>query len=124
MKSSGNNRIVVDWDGTCVNEVWPGQGDWLPGAVDTLKSFLAEGWDVVIFSTRLSKKNVDEVTDFDGHEDTVLALRRKLDDAGLQEVDIWLKDWKPGAVYYIDDKAIRFEGKWYDVVKQIERNGK
>lgn len=119
---SGSNRIVLDWDGTCVEEIWPGNdGDWLPGAVDSIKEMLDAGYEVMIHSTRLSKMDVDEVTPFEGHEETVRHIREKLQKAGLHEVGIWLQDWKPGAIAYIDDKAIKFSGNWEEIMKEINK---
>ena len=30
---------------------------------------------------------------------------------------------KPRAVFYIDDKAIRFNGIWYDTFEQLKKHG-
>ena len=38
--------IVIDWDGTLVEEVYPAQGWWLPGAVDALWAFVKAGYRV------------------------------------------------------------------------------
>lgn len=75
----------------------------------------------MVNSTRLSKMNIDEVTPFDKAQETYDAVRSKLDEAGLQEVKIWDKDWKPGADFYVDDKAIRFDGDFGEVLDIIER---
>lgn len=107
---SGNHRIVVDWDGTCVEIAYPAMGDWIPGAIEGLHKLLDAGFEVVIFSTRLAPVEVDEVTPLPpGKQDSEIAhIRRMLDEAGLEAVGVWTKPWKPGGWRYIDDKAIPF----------------
>ena len=123
MTGSGQNRIVVDWDGTCVDIKWPEMGDWKPHAIYALRTFLKLGFEVVIHSTRFSKMDVDEVTPYELHEATVAQVRRMLDDVGLQEVEIWLRPWKPGGIVYIDDKAIEFT-TWPNVMERLTLGGK
>ena len=53
--------FVVDWDGTCVEEVWPGMGDWLPGAVEALRAMSAVG-KTVIYSLRCHYYEEDDFT--------------------------------------------------------------
>lgn len=118
---SGSERIVVDWDGTCVEAVWPDQGDWLPGAVESLHEILANGLEVVIYSTRLAPRAIDEITQVPRQqkEREYRYIRKMLDDAGLTDVSIWRKPWKPGALAYVDDKAIRFDGDWNKVLEVL-----
>lgn len=106
----GNNRISVDWDGTCVENKYPEQGDWLPGAANALRGFLAAGREVIIFTARIAPFEVDEVTPrtFAQVEVEYDYIRRLLDEEGLQAVTIWEHPWKPAALVYIDDKALRY----------------
>src|SRR5437868_10436612 len=109
----GNKRIhtvVLDLDGTLVENSWPDLGEWMPGAKKALKSFHKHGCKLVIFSARLNPydpwtsapRNAAEVqTEF-------LKVRRMLDDAGFTYVDIWQSPGKPGASVYIDDRAERY----------------
>lgn len=115
-------RIAVDWDGTCVEGVWPKKnGDWLPGATEALHKMLADGWRVVIHSSRLSpvlpggRKRTPGALSRE-----VRVMRKKLDRAGLEAVDIWMLPYKPPARYYIDDHAIRFTD-WKSVMQQVRR---
>ncbi len=115
---SGQNRIVVDWDGTCVPQVWPGEPRAMfKGCSEALRAFLSAGYEVVIFSTRLAPRDLDEVTPLlrADKERQVRYIRHVLDVHGLHEVGIWRKPWKPGALFYIDDKGIRFDGNWQAV---------
>lgn len=121
MTYSGENRVVVDWDGTCVENVWPKMGDWLPGAREALTELLRQGREVVIFSTRLAPVEFDERTDRPPGEQEaeVAAIRKMLNDAGLRRVTIWNEPWKPGGMAYIDDKAVRFDGDWPAVIARL-----
>lgn len=119
---SNRPDFVVDWDGTCVEEIWPGMGDWLPGAVDALKRLAAEG-KTVVYSVRCCLDEMDSVTPR-GPEDVafeVARVRRKLDSAGLRHIEIFPPDrGKPPARFYIDDRAIRFNGDWDAVLKEVQ----
>lgn len=112
------NRVAVDWDGTCVEQAWPKMGEWLPGAREGMAALLEAGLDVVINSTRLAAWEIDEETPrvTEEHWAEVQHVRSMLDEAGLFNVDIWLKPWKVGARWYVDDKA-GFDGDWPALVK-------
>ena len=118
---SGQQRVVVDWDGTCVEQVWPEHGDWLPGAVEALHAFLNAGLEVYIYTTRLAPRQIDEVTQVKrtDRERERRIIREQLDAAGLEDVHIWRRPWKPGALAYVDDKAVRFNGDWMEVVGAV-----
>lgn len=119
--ASGSDRIVVDWDGTCVEIAYPAMGDWIPGAIEGLRKLLDAGLEVMICSTRLAPTEIDEVTPLPpGKRDAeIQAIRQMLDDAGLEEVQIWLNPWKPGGRAYVDDKAIPFIRDWEGVTFQL-----
>ena len=118
---SGFNRVVIDWDGTCVESVYPDEGGWLEGAIDAIKAILASDVEVEILSTRIAPTEVDETALLpEGQVERELAyIRRMLDEAGLQVVGIWQKPWKPGAIAYIDDKGIRFDD-WKQAMRDLE----
>jgi len=118
---SGNNRVVVDWDGTCVESVYPGMGSWLPGSVEALTELIGAGFDVAIASTRFAPVELDEVTPLpEGQPEREMAkIRAILDEVGLRKVTIWDKSWKPGALAYIDDKAVRYE-TWGTVLDDLD----
>lgn len=122
--------IAVDWDGTCVENVWPDEGDWLPGAQKALRK-LAAKYTVMIWSTRIVGVSY---RDWNVHLPMAKVwseidyIRRMLDEAGLQDIGIFesYPDNTPGklsAVAYIDDKAIRFEGNWPKTLRQLARIG-
>lgn len=103
-------RLAVDWDGVCVKNVWPAQGDWLPGAVESLRTLL-ETCDIVIHTCRIARgpepPRFPEKTQAEINGEFNY-IRKMLDEADLQDVTIWTHPWKPGADVYLDDKAVRF----------------
>ena len=114
-------KYVVDWDGTCVEECWPEQGDWLPGAVDALRA-LADDGPVVIYSLRCHLYEMDDLTarpqcDVDA---SVLGIERMLARAGLHDIRVYPPNrGKPPGKYYIDDRAVRYDGDWMRTMLEI-----
>ena len=120
----------MDWDGTCVEQVWPAYGDWLPGAKKALKK-LTEKYHVYIWSTRIvgvSFHDWEKPLPPKAVEEEIAYIREMLDEAGLDEVDIFVSYpgdvvGKLSAVAYIDDKALRFDGDWPRTLRQLNRLG-
>jgi hypothetical protein len=110
-------RIAIDYDGTLVEEVWPGHGDWLPGAEKALQT-LAKHYEIVIWTLRVAPVLRDEVTPHEGVEDQAQAIREKLESIGLHDVEIWQRPYKPPCVWFIDDRA-GFDGNWRRVVRKL-----
>jgi ABC-type nitrate/sulfonate/bicarbonate transport system substrate-binding protein len=79
----------------------------------------------VVSSTRLAPRALDEVTQLTraDREKEARYIRRVLDRYDLHDVHIWRKPWKPGAVHYIDDRAVRFDGDWGAVLEEVEGAG-
>lgn len=113
-------RIAIDWDGTCVEHAYPAMGDWLPGAVEALQHLDDEGWNIVIFSCRVAPLKPDERTPSD-FEAEVNQIKQMLSDVGLRHVEVWLRNYKPPASFYVDDRAVHFGGDWDAVVVEIDR---
>jgi hypothetical protein len=126
----GQFAIILDWDGTLVEQAWPEMGDWIPGAVEAVKRLHETGrFHFKVFSARLSP--YDPFT-FEHRPDEVvvrelLTIRCMLDEAGLEYVDIWASEGKPGGDLYVDDKGLRFNnlpGEWSRLAEQIMRCGR
>lgn len=114
--------FVVDWDGTCTEDTWPVQGEWLPGAIDALRILLKHG-RVRIFSARLSpyKFGLDAkiLRSVNEQKMDVLRMRMFLDDAGLHDVEIHDTRGKPSGTWYIDNRAVEFKGSWDKVLETV-----
>jgi hypothetical protein len=111
-------RIAIDWDGTCVEEVWPEHGDWLPGAVKALQT-LHKHYEIVIFTLRVAPVYQDEVTPHPNVEEQALAIQQKLASIGLHGIEVWRRNYKPPCIHFIDDRGIRFSGNWRPIVREL-----
>jgi hypothetical protein len=120
--------IAVDWDGTCVEDVYPECGEWLPGAVKALRAFDSIG-TVIIHSVRVAPVAPfkdgkvplpgEEVPIPDQAESEYQYIRSMLDKVGLGHIEIWRRPYKPPADIYIDDRALCFEGDWEDTLREV-----
>lgn len=113
-------RIAVDWDGTCiVDHTWPEMGDWLPGAKEALYRLAHIYDEVVIHTLRVAPVALDERT-YRDPLDQIDAIAVMLEEARMPwNVYVWTKPYKPPAEFYVDDRAIRFEGDWDAVLAKI-----
>jgi len=127
MAVNGKNAVAIDWDGVCVQEVWPRKGGWLDGAREGLRS-LADQYDVYIWTTRIVGRKYDDwhsVVDEADVADQIDYIRGMLDTAGLEDVHIFVSYpdhgvGKISAKAYVDDRAIRFEGDWTTMVAAVQ----
>jgi hypothetical protein len=114
--------LAVDWDGTLVTDAWPEMGKWLPGARQALHRLVTD-YEVYIWSCRTANAEKDDwdTPRPEEAEREVASIRHMLDDAGLQEVHIWQRDFKPPAVAYIDNKAVHFDGHWGPTLRALRK---
>lgn len=120
-------RVAVDWDGTCVEGVWPDEGRWLPGAKKALRALDELGYQIVIYSCRVapwafpSAATPSEDVPRDPTETAreIAYIERMLEEAGLEHVEVWTRDYKPPAILYVDDRAYHFDGDWKKAVKAV-----
>lgn len=115
---------AVDWDGTCVEDAWPAQGDWLPGAIPVLHELARSGWRILIHTCRIAPVEPDGFTERRPGQvmEEINGIREKLDEAGLTMVEIHTKPWKPSADVYIDNKAVRYAGRphsWANLLTKL-----
>lgn len=109
-------RIMIDFDQTIhsFDQGWQDgviYGDVIEGTREAI-NFLKEKYEIVIFTARLSKIQ------------TNIEQRKREIENWLHENDVYFNlvtaDKLP-AHFYIDDKAIRFEGNWDDILTKIEK---
>lgn len=111
-------RYAVDWDGTIVTDAWPNMGEWQPGAIQSLRTLLTRG-EVVVHSCRVAPFETDEATPRNPLIEAT-KIRLMLDMEGLWDVEVWMRPYKPPARVYIDNRAVRFNGDWPEVMTQVD----
>jgi hypothetical protein len=113
--------FAVDWDGTLVEGLWPEMGDWLPGAIAALHKLDTMG-TVVIHTCRVAPFEIDNKTWRDSKvtSEAVREVHAMLEAEGLGHIEVWVRPYKPPALVYIDDRAIRFTGNWNRVLADVE----
>jgi len=111
--------VAVDLDGTILasppknapeygsDETQLPLGTPLPGASDALQELASLGWRISIYTARFGDESLDdEVVERWGSE-----IAAHLEQNGIPFSDIWVGR-KPRADYFVDDKAVHFDGDW------------
>jgi hypothetical protein len=93
--------VCIDFDDTLVGyKKFGTPGEWLPGAVESLRFFRKKKFTIVIHSCRAQwPEGRREIED-------------KLKEIGFRESSRFRIEEKPLAVAYIDDRAHAFAGDW------------
>lgn len=92
--------LAIDFDGTLVHKDAP-----LPGAKDILWQFHDLGYYILIHSCNNSGW-----------------IRRVLNDNDMYYDEVWEEKGKPIADWYIDDRAVPFEGNWEAILRKLHGN--
>lgn len=114
-KKAEDKVICVDFDSTIAENKYPDVGKPEKNVAEALKYLKSMGYHIKVYSCRTNgKENVDS-------EDQRMVIQEYLEKNGIPYDTIAVED-KPFAEYYIDDKAINYNGSWDDVLKNIEIN--
>ncbi len=115
-------QIGVDFDGVihqCSKGFYDGTiyDPPIEGSYHALEA-LSEEYDIIVYSAkaRFDRPLIDGKT---GIELIWEWLKKHNMDKFVKDVTAE----KPRAVFYIDDKAIRFNGIWYDTFEQLKKHG-
>lgn len=111
-------RIMVDFDGVLHKyDSWNDgilNKEAIDGSREALDTLHKQGYEIVIFTTRASKlSNSDPSSD-----ELIMRVKQWLKEHNIYYDKITAE--KLPAVAYIDDKAIRFEGVWSEVLQKLE----
>ena len=120
--SRGAKRILIDLDNTIhkYSKGWAdGQiyDDAYSGAKESIDWLKNQGYEIVIFTTRLSKENCNEYGQ--NLQEQVINVENWLHDHDIYFDRLTAE--KLGAYFYVDDRAITIrDGNWDDVLMEIK----
>jgi hypothetical protein len=119
-------RCMVDFDGTIhkYSEGWKDGTPYdppFPGTREAIELLKEMGFEIVIYTARLSEENAK----MQGGSDDVIEEQTKLLEDWFEKYQIpydrMTADKEPAA-FYIDDKAVRIvDGNWDDVIRFIRK---
>ena len=107
-RKKSDKTLVVDFDGTIAVDEYPSIGKPKPMAKESLKRLMDAGYEIVIFTARLRKK--------DGRPTGERKRQKKAIEEWLKDNEIpYTKidegyDGKPHCKHFIDDKNIEYRG--------------
>lgn len=113
--------VVVDFDGTIARDdvEFPAIGCPFPDVAKALTELRLNGYRIVINTCRLNGVSQQEGKFLKRLVDLVLWLEQY----GIPYDDLAMPwDGKPFGDFYVDDKAVRFNGNWNKVVDFIKKN--
>jgi len=122
-KVSSKKRIMIDLDGTIhkYSKGWNGGEIYDPpfeGSIDAIKWLKDQGFEIIIFTTRASKANGEEMGG--DYLDQIKKVKEWVDEYNVPYDGITAE--KLAAEFYIDDKAIHIpNGNWDLVVQTIQK---
>jgi adenylylsulfate kinase len=107
--------ICIDIDGTISHYIeWVDSktfGEVLPHCAETIHHLKADGWYVIIYTTRADKAEISKFLEANNIPfDAINENPNQPDNA---------KGGKPIADVYVDDRAIQFDGNWVGAYEKI-----
>jgi hypothetical protein len=120
-------RWAIDLDGTLIESAWPDLGIWLPGAQDALRELHERRGGALIHTVRVSPLEfpwdgtTTRLRDPKDVQFEIDRTRKLLDEAGFEDVPIWLGPGKPPTDYFVDDRAHNFNPRigWRRTVRTL-----
>ena len=100
MAENKNIIIAVDFDGTIVTHDYPRIGRPVPGAIETLKEFIARGDKLILWTMRSGEELDDAIRYCENNGVTFWGINEN------PEQKQWTKSPKAYAHVYIDDAAL------------------
>lgn len=111
--------VAIDLDGVILKfDEWRGVdhfGEPIEGARLALEKLKEMGFEIIIYTNRTNPGTNPGYTKYMLAAKVEKALRQH--DIPFDKIEL---SGKPLAKYYIDDRAIRFEGEWSHLLWQIE----
>jgi len=89
-------------------------GEPQQGAAEALAELASLGWRISIYTARFGDENLDDDTIQRWSDEIADHLERHQ----IPYSDVWVGR-KPRADYFVDDKAITFNGDWADILQQL-----
>ena len=106
-------RIVIDFDGTIADDVFPEMGNPRPGVIEALNKLKKEGFEIIIHSCRTGSYFKDLLFD-----DQFELIKEYMHYYKMPFDSIWVPD-KPIALAYVDDKAIKYKDNWDEITNKL-----
>jgi len=110
--------ITVDFDGTICDFNYPNIGAPKEGVKEALRELKDMGYEIHILSCRtnpeLKKYPIDR-------QEQVRMMEKYLTDHDIP-FDVVLNEFKPLALFYIDDRAIEYRGDWKEVIRKVKND--
>ena len=108
--------ICIDFDNTICEWDYPDAGPPKEGVKEALQELKSSGYEIHILSCRTNPELKKHVID---RREQVRFMEEYLSKHEIP-FDVVLNEFKPLALYYVDERALEFKDNWADIVKRIK----